>query len=246
MNNTTFVSNARAFEALKIAYIWGMKGQLATEALLQQCIAEAKRSGRYSFTAAKIAYARKNVIALGRRAGDCSWLLTGSADIPVEGSATIWDECHDKGAISAIPNIPGLVVYRSGHIGIYLGGGWVIESGGYSKGVIFSKINEPATGSAWTGYGKWKHIDYVFAEWCVSRVLKPQDPNQTGEDVRSLQSALTSAGYPCGKIDGSFGDMTEASVRAFQQDHPECGTNGKPDGKAGRLTITELGGTCTA
>ena len=121
----------------------------------------------------KIDYARKNVIAKKKIAGDCSWLLTASANFPVMGSATIWAECTNKGLISNIPNVPGLVVYRNGHIGIYLGNSMVMENGGYCKGVVITKINMPATGSAWTGYGYWERLTYTHSTTDVVTVDCP-------------------------------------------------------------------------
>ena len=34
----------------------------------------------------------------------------------------------DKGPISTIPEIPGLLVWQPGHIGIYIGGGQMVEA----------------------------------------------------------------------------------------------------------------------
>jgi Putative peptidoglycan binding domain len=45
-------------------------------------------------------------------------------------------------------------------------------------------------------------------------VLKP---GATGADVKTLQRALASAGYPTGSIDGIYGPKTEQAVSAFQQ-----------------------------
>ena len=41
----------------------------------------------------------------------------------------------------------------------------------------------------------------------------------TGDDVYELQAALADLGYRVGDIDGIFGNMTEAAVRAFQTDN---------------------------
>ena len=37
-------------------------------------------------------------------------------------------EAKEKGDISTIPEIPGVLVYMKGHMGIYIGNGKVIES----------------------------------------------------------------------------------------------------------------------
>lgn len=249
MNNSEFVAAAREIYNRGYGYIWGAKGEIATEALLQRCIAAAKATGSYTFTQTKINFARL-LIAAKKPVTDCSGLLANSAGISPIGSAQIWAECTDKGTLPAvnpeapIPQIAGLIVYRLGHIGIFLGDGWVVESGGYSKGVVYTRLSEPATGSPWTGYGKWKRIEYVNPEpapaWTAGRVLKLTSPIQTGDDVRALQTALTAAGCPCGVCDGGLGPKTDAAIRAFQAAHGLT-----VDGKAGRQTITALGGSWT-
>lgn len=161
MKNLEFVQNALDIMNSKYGYIWGAKGQLATEALLKSCIAEAKRSGRYTFTEDKIRYIRENYIKKNRKVVDCSGLLTLASKNSVLGSATIWEQCTEKSSnFSQIPNIKGLIVYRRGHIGIYIGDNKVLESGGTKVGVVITDLNNPATGNAWTHYGKWSKIDY--------------------------------------------------------------------------------------
>jgi peptidoglycan hydrolase-like protein with peptidoglycan-binding domain len=58
-----------------------------------------------------------------------------------------------------------------------------------------------------------------------------------GYDVRVLQQTLTSLGYSVGPVDGRFGPMTEAGVKAFQG---EFGIT--PDGRVGRTTKAALAG----
>lgn len=56
-----------------------------------------------------------------------------------------------------------------------------------------------------------------------------------GADVSVLQSLLVAHGYDAGKIDGVFGEMTEAAVRAYQRDNNLC-----VDGIAGNMTFSAL------
>lgn len=56
-----------------------------------------------------------------------------------------------------------------------------------------------------------------------------------GADVKTLQSKLKELGYYSGKVDGDFGEGTEAAVKAFQK------RNGlTADGKAGAKTMAKL------
>lgn len=56
-----------------------------------------------------------------------------------------------------------------------------------------------------------------------------------GEQVKTLQRLLTAMGYPCGAVDGSFGNNTLAGVKSFQK-----GNKLEVDGSVGTLTWTAL------
>ena len=56
-----------------------------------------------------------------------------------------------------------------------------------------------------------------------------------GEQVKTLQRLLTALGYPCGAVDGSFGNNTLAGVKAFQR-----GNNLAVDGYVGKDTWSAL------
>jgi N-acetylmuramoyl-L-alanine amidase len=56
-----------------------------------------------------------------------------------------------------------------------------------------------------------------------------------GDDVAALQSRLTEMGFHCGRVDGLFGQMTEAAVKEFQKS-----VGIKVDGKCGPATIIAL------
>ena len=50
--------------------------------------------------------------------------------MPDIGADTMYANATEKGTIDTIPEIPGLAVWHEGHIGIYIGGGKVIEAMG--------------------------------------------------------------------------------------------------------------------
>ena len=56
-----------------------------------------------------------------------------------------------------------------------------------------------------------------------------------GEDVALLQTNLNALGYPCGKVDGIYGDNTVAAVLAFQKKYGLV-----EDGKAGPVTLAAI------
>ena len=49
-------------------------------------------------------------------------------EVPDKNETGFFNEATEKGTIDTIPEIPGLMVYQPGHIGVYLGNGQVIEA----------------------------------------------------------------------------------------------------------------------
>lgn len=75
--------------------------------------------------------------------------------------------------------------------------------------------------------------------WPVNRVLKVGKPIVKGEDVRALQTALIANGFHCGAggANGIYGKDTAHAVRMFQSRNRLI-----VDGRAGKFTVTKLGG----
>ena len=59
-----------------------------------------------------------------------------------------------KGSMDAMPDTPGLAVWMEGHIGVYIGGGEVIEASGTKKGVIKTQL-------AGRGWQAWLEVPYI-------------------------------------------------------------------------------------
>jgi len=66
-------------------------------------------------------------------------------------------EAKEKGPISTIPEIPGVLVYMRGHMGIYIGNGEVIESTGHAYDGVSAKIYKT--------YFKGNHRGYKRDTW---------------------------------------------------------------------------------
>ena len=66
----------------------------------------------------------------------------------------------DYGTVSSMPEIPGLMLWKSGHAGVYIGGGYAIEAMGTRKGVVKTEVS----GRGWQGWCKLPYIDYLEVE----------------------------------------------------------------------------------
>ena len=131
--------------------------------------------------------------------------------------------CSERGDIKTIPNIPGLVVHKGGHIGVYVGDGYTIELKGFAYDCVKNRVSD----GPWTEWGRLPssmlaYVDGVTGDATPeielgARVLKR---GCVGADVKELQEALLSLGYtmPRYGADGDYGDETVNAVTKFQKD----------------------------
>lgn len=94
-------------------------------------------------------------------------------DIPDQNDIMMFNESIEKGTIKSIPEIPGLIVWQKGHVGIYLGNGKVLEStqkvfsSGEGNGLVLSQFVDPKGKNyrgTWTHWFKYRYIDYGMKE----------------------------------------------------------------------------------
>lgn len=245
---------AREALANKWVYWYGTCGYECTKGLLESKTAQ-YGSPHYAESRQKT---YKQHIAEKRVCSDCIGLFKSYAwdkddDIetrdskyasnghPDKGAKQALNDCKVKGVISTIPEIPGLAVWTKtgGHIGLYMGGGKVIEMRGFGH---ICEENDLSDRSFKT-WGLYPYAEYDDAAVemakkaaevvAARRTIRKGD---TGEDVCALQDMLNAFQQYGGlKVDGIYGRSTEASVRAFQ------GDNGlTPDGVTGPLTWGKL------
>lgn len=150
----------------------------------------------------------------------------------------------EKGSIKTIPEIVGLIVWKSGHVGVYVGNGYVVEERGHSYGTVRTKL----TDRPWEKWLKHPDIEYIDepkpepkGDTCMIElpVLKKgmKEPKDT---IKSLQILLNGKQYfdkdgiPL-SVDGSFGGKTDYAVRQFQKKN-----NLTVDGVVGKSTWDKL------
>lgn len=144
-------------------YVWGTFGSVLTEGLFQAKLDQYPDGvGNYE------EFIRNNWV--GKRTTDCCGLIKGygwldpetmSIDygtngMPDLGANQMYYNASESGTIDTIPEIPGLAVWHDGHIGVYIGNGYVIEAMGTKYGVVKTQLE----GRGWTHWLKVEYINY--------------------------------------------------------------------------------------
>lgn len=138
-------------------YWFGTFGQIASESLYK--VKKQQYPSQYKSSRDKQI---KKDIADHKIVTDCSGLIKGymmlrdngqlvytpSLDL---GANTYYNRATEKGSIKTMPDIPGLAVWKEGHIGVYIGGGEVIEARGFDYGVQKYNLSDRP-------YTKWLKI----------------------------------------------------------------------------------------
>jgi len=110
-------------------------------------------------------------IEQGRRCADCVGMIKsffwtggkydtdpkyGSNGCPDKSANGLFKMCKVTGDIKAIPDIPGIVVWKDGHIGVYIGGGYTIEMRGFDYDCVKRKVKD----GPWKKWGKLPMLSY--------------------------------------------------------------------------------------
>lgn len=163
-NNLDLVKWAQMAYDNKWGYVWGSHGNVLTANELKRL---EKTFG--SHVTDKEEYIKSHW--LGRRTSDCVGLIkgygwydetsgtikygtNGMKDVTADG---MFNSAVEKGPISTMPDIPGIAVWHQGHIGVYIGNGYVIHAANTYDGVI----KTPITSSGWTHWLKVPYNNYI-------------------------------------------------------------------------------------
>lgn len=163
-NNLDLVKWSEFAADKRWGYVWGTYGTVLDDSFLESKIAQYPDE-----VGGKEEFIRANW--LGKRTADCVGLIKGyswydtesqttilaSTGMPDIGSDTMYENATEKGTIDTIPEIPGLAVWKEGHIGVYIGNGEVVEAYGTTTGVIRSQLAD----GGWTHWLKIPYITYL-------------------------------------------------------------------------------------
>lgn len=163
-NNLDLVTWAIRAEENKWGYVYGTYGNILSMQLLDEKASQYPDDVESQREFIESTWLRK-------RTADCVGLIKGYAwfnptlnsltvcanGMPDISANTMYEEATEKGSIDTIPEIPGLAVWHDGHIGIYIGGGQVVQAAGTQSGVIKNNLSD----TAWTHWLKIPYITYL-------------------------------------------------------------------------------------
>lgn len=169
MNNEEFVRVAKTAAASHTMYASGTFGQKYTESFLKQ------KASQYPLWYSPN---RQNAIRREAASGplylfDCCGLIKAiiwgwpntkyaSGNLPDVNDSGIWANCYDCSSdFSDI--IPGEIMHMQGHVGIYIGGGKVVEATTHweNKVLVSSIYKEDKFYRKWQAHGKLKQLEYT-------------------------------------------------------------------------------------
>jgi hypothetical protein len=149
-------------------YVWGTYGNVLTESLFAYKLAQYPDGvGNYK------EFIQENW--LGHRTTDCIGLVKGygwldpdtlsirygTNGMPDYGANQMYQTSKnlgtENGTILSMPEIPGLILWKEGHTGVYIGNGYAIEAMGTKYGVVKTKVD----GRGWQAWYKLPYITYM-------------------------------------------------------------------------------------
>ena len=180
-NNTQLALFCENVFSEKWVYWYGTYGN---ECTLKKYESKSKQYPSHYTASRKEGYMRD--IANHKRCADCVGLIKAffwcNGDVnrlpvykdnncPDKSADGMFKLCEDKGPINTIPDIPGLVVWKKGHIGVYVGGGYVIEMRGFAYDCKRDKV----TNRPWSNWGK---LPFYMIEYTDIPQPEPQPEPQ--------------------------------------------------------------------
>lgn len=207
----------------------------------------------------------KKHIQQGKIATDCVGLIKGyywekdgvikykRDGLPDKGANGMYSATKIKGSIETLPEIPGLLVWTKdkGHVGVYVGAGYVVEARGFSYGVQRNKLSA----RAFKHWGMCPYVEYTAGEIALAQeAANGTKTPVTATTEKAEQDSTQTAGTPekaekTSKTESVVYDMktlrvgntgTQVEVLQWLLIHKTDFSPGKRDGVFGTMTLAAV------
>ncbi|MDR1913673.1 MAG: C40 family peptidase [Clostridiales bacterium] len=166
-SNTGLVEYVNKALSEKWRYAWGGYGQKATDGVVESLVRQ------YPIVNTIWREYMMGAVMDNTRLSDCFGLVKGylftdknetliynkTYDV---NTALAYNRAEEKGVLSTMPDIPGVILYKKGHVGIYCGEGLFIEMLGHGVGMREGGVSNGkiTSGSEFTNWFKDVNITY--------------------------------------------------------------------------------------
>lgn len=201
--NTGLVAYAKA--QLGRPYWYGCFGQTSTPALYTS--KKKQYPQQYQWPCSNNQSGTSPAKQLGVKVHDCVGLIKGylwcssaegaptykaSQDVSANGMLSV---CKKKGKIGTMPDVPGVLVFLPGHVGVYIGGGYVIEAKGHRYGVVKTALK----GRGWTDWGYCPWITYEEKKATTTTPAKPATTTVPKRSIDEVAKSVINGDYGVGE-----------------------------------------------
>lgn len=221
-----------ALSKLGTPYFYGAKMQKLTEPFM----AYMHKAYPSTVTTSYIAKARTKGM-VGKVCCDCSGLIGAYRGKQI-GSAQLYSSASQRLSMSKVDSFPvGTVLWKSGHVGVYVGDGYCVEEKGINYGCVKTKVSstpwkygllfsDMTYNKEMTGTHKspnpYHEPSEIVTSTSQARLKNIATYINKGEGVKWLQWELCEAGFQneidlSGGIDGVCGNVTVTCLITFQK-----------------------------
>lgn len=228
-------------------YVYGAKGRDGK--FTQIRLNSLARSYPSVFTSSYLNKIKKKGL-VGKVCCDCSGLIDWYTHKGL-GSYQLYSTAYARIPISNWKKFAvGTVVWKQGHVGVYIGNGKVVEE----KGIDYGCIESDITDTSWKYGLTFSYIDYDIGDsdkiesseitYKGKNPYKNNKPTRTlkkgckGDDIKWLQWELNQAGFNL-TIDGIFGTNTLNAVKKFKKSAKISPVSGAVGGRMVKALVND-------
>lgn len=134
----------------------------------------------------------------------------GSNNCPDKGANGMLSWLKSKGcqhgAIATLPEVPGVLLFKPGHVGVYVGGGYAVEAQGFAYGVVKTKVSK----RPWT---EWAYMPASALEYDTEKEYVIPAETQTEDTSNKSQNAESASTTPSVDMPTKFYQLGSRTIR---------------------------------